>query len=116
MVIVSDMVVLSGVFIQFRTFQENIFAAATIGILPDQKVISTGPYALVRHPMYLGMALTALGAPLALGSYIAVPVFALFIPVLIYRLIHEERTLRRDLPGYAEYCERTGFRLVPWVW
>ena len=50
------------------------------------------------------------------GSHVAFPFFALFVPVLMYRLVHDERTLRRSLPGYAEYCERQRFRLVPWVW
>jgi protein-S-isoprenylcysteine O-methyltransferase Ste14 len=62
------------------------------------------------------MILTVLATPLALGSYVALPLFALLAPVMIYRLIHEERTLRRDLPGYSEYCDRTRFRLVPWLW
>lgn len=60
--------------------------------------------------------MTCIGAGPALGSFVALPVFALMIPVLIYRLIHEEKTLRRDLPGYSDYCERTLFRLVPLVW
>ncbi len=76
----------------------------------------TGPPLLVRHPMYSGMAVTALAAPLALGLYVALPLFVLLVLVLIYRLTHEERTLRRELPGYADYCERIHFRLVPWVW
>jgi protein-S-isoprenylcysteine O-methyltransferase Ste14 len=71
---------------------------------------------MIRHPMYTGMAVTVLAAPLALASFVAWPVFALLVPVLVYRLIHEEKTLLRDLPGYADYCERTRFRLVPWVW
>jgi protein-S-isoprenylcysteine O-methyltransferase Ste14 len=66
--------------------------------------------------MYTGMAVTALAIPLALGSYVTLPVFALMVPVLVYRLVHEGKTLRRNLPGYTEYCQRTRFRLVPWVW
>ena len=115
-VVAAQALVVAGYWLVFWVMKTNSFAGSTIQVEAEQTVIHGGPYALVRHPMYLGMALTALGAPLALGSYIAAPVFALFIPVLIYRLIHEERTLRRDLPGYAEYCERTEFRLVPWVW
>jgi protein-S-isoprenylcysteine O-methyltransferase Ste14 len=94
----------------------NSFAASTIQVEAEQKVVDGGPYALVRHPMYTGMAVTTLAAALALGSYVALPVVALMVPLLIDRLIHEERTLRRDLPGYGEYCERTRFRLVPWMW
>jgi protein-S-isoprenylcysteine O-methyltransferase Ste14 len=66
--------------------------------------------------MYFGMVLTAAGTPLALASYVALPIYALLVPVLVFRLIHEERLLRRDLPGYAEYCQQTRFRLVPWIW
>ena len=69
-----------------------------------------------KTPMYSGMAVTALGTPLALGSYLALPLFASLIPVLIYRLIHEEEFLHHALPGYAEYCEQTRFRLAPFVW
>jgi protein-S-isoprenylcysteine O-methyltransferase Ste14 len=70
----------------------------------------------VRHPMYSGMTLVILATPLALGSYVALPVFWLLVPTLAFRLIHEERILRQELPGYTEYCERTRFRLVPGVW
>lgn len=66
--------------------------------------------------MYFGMVVAMLAAPLALASYVTVPIFALLVPMLIFRLTHEEQTLRRDLPGYMDYCERTRFRLVPWVW
>ena len=116
LVVAGQAAVVAAYWLVFWVMKTNSFAGSTIRVEKEQKVIHGGPYALVRHPMYLGMAGMALGAPLALGSYIALPVFALLVPVLIYRLIHEEKTLRRDLPGYAEYCERTGFRLVPWVW
>ena len=88
----------------------------TIEVEAGQKVISSGPYALVRHPMYSGSLLIWLSAPLALGSYVAWPAFALLIPFYVYRLFNEERFLRRELPGYSEYCLRTRFRLVPYVW
>ena len=94
----------------------NTFAASTIQVESKQIVIDRGPYALVRHPKYTGMVVTVLAVPLALGSYVALPLFALLVPLLVYRLIHEERILRRDLAGYADYCERTRFRLVPRVW
>jgi protein-S-isoprenylcysteine O-methyltransferase Ste14 len=66
--------------------------------------------------MYSGFLLLILATPLALGSYVALPVFALLLPVLVYRLINEEKTLRRELAGYADYCQRTRFRLVPFVY
>jgi protein-S-isoprenylcysteine O-methyltransferase Ste14 len=100
----------------FWVMKTDSFAASVIQVEAEQRVIQTGPYALVRHPMYTGIAVTMLATPLALGSYVALPAFALIIPVLIYRLIHEEGMLRRDLQGYAEYCDRTPFRLIPRVW
>jgi len=116
LVVAGQAILMAGYWLVFWAMKTNSFAGSTIQVEKEQKVIHSGPYALVRHPMYFGMAVTVLGVPLALGSYVALPMFALLIPVLVYRLIHEERTLRRDLPGYVEYCERTGFRLVPWVW
>lgn len=116
LVLAAQGAVAAGYWLVFWVMKTNSFAASTIGVEAGQRVIDRGPYALVRHPMYTGMAITALAAPLALGSYVALPVFALIIPVLVYRLIHEERMLRENLPGYAEYCERTRFRLVPRVW
>ena len=74
------------------------------------------PYAVVRHPLYAGMLMWALGTPFALGSYVAVPLFALLVPLIVYRLVNEEKVLRRELAGYVEYCGRTRFRLVPGVW
>jgi protein-S-isoprenylcysteine O-methyltransferase Ste14 len=115
-VLAGEVLVIAGYWLVFWAMKTNTFAASTIQVEAGHRVIDSGPYAVVRHPMYTGMLMTALGAPFALGSYIAAPVFALIVPVLIYRLIHEERTLRRDLPGYAEYCERTRKRLVPFVW
>jgi protein-S-isoprenylcysteine O-methyltransferase Ste14 len=100
----------------FWVMKTNTFAGSTIRVEEKQRVIDIGPYAIVRHPMYLGMAMLALGMPIALASCVALPIFALIIPVLVYRLIHEERTLRRSLAGYEEYCQRLRFRLLPWVW
>jgi len=100
----------------FWVLKANSFAAATIRVEPDQKVISSGPYRIVRHPMYLGASVMFLFAPLALGSYFALPVFALLIPIIVFRLLNEEKVLRQELPGYAEYCLHTRFRLVPYLW
>ena len=116
LVVVAQMVVVLGYWMVFWVMKTNTFASSTIRVEMEQTVIDRGPYSMVRHPMYSGMAVTVLAAPLALGSYVAWPVFALLVPVLVYRLIHEEKTLLCDLPGYADYCERTRFRLVPWIW
>jgi len=112
----GQVLTVAGYCLVFWVMKTNTFASSTIQVETGQNVIDRGPYALVRHPMYLGMAMTVLGIPLALASYIAFPVFALLLPLLVYRLIHEERALRRDLPGYSEYCDRTRRRLVPWLW
>ena len=66
--------------------------------------------------MYLGASVMFLFAPLALGSYFALPVFALFIPIIVFRLLDDEEVLRQELPGYPEYCLQTRFRLVPFLW
>ena len=97
-------------------FKENTFSSATIELAPDQKVISTGPYALVRHPMYTGALVMLLGIPIALGSWWGLLVIAAMIPALIWRLIDEERFLARNLPGYVEYQDKTRYRLIPLVW
>ena len=116
MVLAAQAMVVIGYLIVYRTMKTNSFAASIIRVEEGQSVIDVGPYARVRHPMYLGMAIAELAAPFALGSYIAFPIFALLVPLLIYRLVHEERTLCRDLAGYSEYCGRKKFRLIPGVW
>jgi protein-S-isoprenylcysteine O-methyltransferase Ste14 len=93
----------------------NSFASSVIQVEAGQRVISTGPYRLVRHPMYSAISLLSLATPLALGSYLALPLFVLLIPLLVFRLLNEEKLLRQNLPGYTDYCSRTRFRLVPFV-
>jgi protein-S-isoprenylcysteine O-methyltransferase Ste14 len=112
----ADGIVLLGYLLIFLTFRENSYAGRTITVEKGQKVVSTGPYSVVRHPMYLGSMALYLATPIALGSLVSVPAFILFIPVLVLRILNEEQVLRRDLPGYAEYCGRTRHRLLPGVW
>jgi protein-S-isoprenylcysteine O-methyltransferase Ste14 len=116
LVLVGQAMAVAAYWLVFSVMKANSFAASTIRVEDEQRVIDSGPYAIVRHPMYSGMALMVLGTPLALGSCVALPVFALFIPLLIFRLTHEERFLRHALPGYAEYCNRIRFRLIPFLW
>jgi protein-S-isoprenylcysteine O-methyltransferase Ste14 len=108
--------VLAGIGLVIWTMKANSFAGRTITVEAGQKVATTGPYSVVRHPMYAGIVLFILATPLALGSYIAVPAFVLTVPVLAFRLLDEEKVLRQGLPGYEEYCQHTRFRLVPGVW
>lgn len=116
LVLTAQATVVGGYWLVFRVMKTNTFAGSTIQVESKRTVICSGPYAIVRHPMHSGMVVAMLAAPLALASYVTVPVFALLVPMPIFRLTHEEQTLRRDLPGYTDYCERTRFRLVPWVW
>jgi protein-S-isoprenylcysteine O-methyltransferase Ste14 len=82
----------------------------------DQRVIDTGPYAHVRHPMYAGVIWLFVGMPLALGSWWSLVLILPFVPVLLWRLLDEEKILQRDLPGYTAYMRRVRSRLVPFVW
>lgn len=107
---------LGGYLIVVWTLNVNRFAARTIRVEPGQQVISTGPYALVRHPMYSGSVVMLMSIPLVLGSFIGLFAFALLIPIYVFRLLNEEKVLRQELPGYPEYCQRTRFRLVPFLW
>ncbi len=100
----------------FFVFRKNSFASATIELAPDQKVISTGPYALVRHPMYTTALVMLLGIPIALGSMWGVLVIVAIMPALIWRLLDEEKFLAKNLPGYREYQTRVRYRLIPRVW
>jgi protein-S-isoprenylcysteine O-methyltransferase Ste14 len=90
----------------FFVFKENSYGASTIQIAEGQTVISTGPYALVRHPMYAGALVMLIGTPLALGSWWGLFTVLLILPVLIWRLLDEERFLRQNLAGYADYQTR----------
>jgi protein-S-isoprenylcysteine O-methyltransferase Ste14 len=116
MVITGDVLTILGFYIIFLVYKENTFASATIEVVGDQKLISTGPYAVVRHPMYAGGLLYLLGTPLALGSYWGLLALGAMMPFLIWRLFDEERFLVKNLPGYAEYEKKVRHRLVPFVW
>jgi protein-S-isoprenylcysteine O-methyltransferase Ste14 len=114
--LVGDLlIVLSFLFI-FWVLKFNSFAAANISVADDHQVIDTGPYAYVRHPMYAGALWLFIGMPLALGSWLTICLLPLILPVLIWRLLDEERILRRDLPGYPEYASRVRYRLIPYLW
>lgn len=112
----GDVLVVLGWLAIFFVFKENTFTSATIELAPDQKVISTGPYALVRHPMYAGALVMLLGIPIALGSWWGVLVTVAIMPVLIWRLFEEEKFLARNLAGYLEYQNKVRYRLIPLVW
>jgi protein-S-isoprenylcysteine O-methyltransferase Ste14 len=115
-VIFGDLVIVLGWAIVFRVFRENPFSSATIEVAADQRVITTGPYAVVRHPMYSGALLYLLAMPLALGSWWAAAALLLLAPALLWRLFDEEKFLANRLAGYSGYCGNVKHRLVPGVW
>ena len=115
-VVAGDVLIAIGFGLIALVYRENTFTSATIEVAENQQVISTGPYAVVRHPMYASGSLYLLGTPLALGSYWGFVPLAAMLPFLIWRLFDEERFLARNLPGYTEYQQRVRHRLVPFVW
>ena len=96
--------------------EANRFAASVLHVESGQTLAAAGPYRLVRHPMYLGMLLKWLAIAPALGSFVAWPACFLVIPVFVLRILNEEELLRRELPGYAQYCRQTPQRLIPFIW
>ncbi len=114
--VAADGIVLLGYLFVFEVFRENSYAGRTVQVDKGQKVVTTGLYSIIRHPMYLGQLALYLATPLALGSYIALIPFLFDIPIIVLRIRNEEEVLRRELPGYPEYCEKTRYRLVPLVW
>jgi protein-S-isoprenylcysteine O-methyltransferase Ste14 len=115
-VVTGDGLVALGMLIIFFVFRENTFTASTIQVAEDQKVISTGVYALVRHPMYVGGLIFIFGIPLALGSWWGLLTFIPVTIVIAWRLLDEERFLANNLSGYAEYRSKVKSRLIPFVW
>jgi len=115
-VILGDVIVALGFFIVFIVFKVNTFTSATIELASEQKVISTGPYAIVRHPMYSGALVMLLSTPIALGSWWGLIMFVPMTFVIVFRLLDEEKFLKRGLSGYQEYCEKVKYRLLPLIW
>ena len=113
--VIGDIFVALGLLIVFRVFKENTFTAATIDVGAGQRVISTGPYAIVRHPMYSGAIVMLLGVPVALGSWWGLLTIIPFVIVVIARLLNEEEFLAQNLHGYTTYCAKVRWRLVPGV-
>ncbi len=115
-VVLGDVLVVSGFFLFFLVFRENAFASSIVEVTTNQKVITTGPYSIVRHPLYVSGLIIMLGTPLALGSWWSLPIFIPFTLVIIWRLLDEEKFLSKNLQGYKEYCQRVHYRLIPFLW
>jgi protein-S-isoprenylcysteine O-methyltransferase Ste14 len=115
-VIAGDALVAIGFLIVFLVYRANTFTSATIEVAHDQRVVSTGPYAIVRHPMYAGALLLLVGLPIARGSWWALLAFPFMKIVIVVRLLDEERHLAAELPGYPEYRTKVRYRLAPHIW
>jgi protein-S-isoprenylcysteine O-methyltransferase Ste14 len=115
-VVTGDLLVACGFLAVFLVFRANTYASALVEVGAEQKLIDTGPYALVRHPMYAGALVLLAGIPLALGSLWGLLVMPPFIAVIAWRLLDEEAVLLQQLPGYPDYRARTRYRLIPFVW
>jgi protein-S-isoprenylcysteine O-methyltransferase Ste14 len=115
-VIVSDVMVLLGFAIVALTFRENSYASRIIEVEKGQKLITTGPYSVVRHPMYMGVLLSMLFTPLALGSYWGLVTFVPTAIIVALRTLNEEKLMMRMLHGYREYARKVKYRIVPFVW
>lgn len=116
LIIICDIIIFLSYLFVFYTFRENVYASRIIEIQKDHKVISSGPYSLIRHPMYSGIIPMYLAIPLALGSYYALIFIIPVIVVIVFRLLHEEKFLQKELPGYQEYMHKVKYRLIPGIW
>jgi protein-S-isoprenylcysteine O-methyltransferase Ste14 len=114
--LVGEGLVVLSFLVYYIVFRENSFAASSIQTFEGQKVILTGPYALVRHPKYVGDIFLIVGIPLALGSWWGLAFLVLIVPALAWRILDEEKLLKKDLPGYVEYTQKVRYRLVPYLW
>ncbi|MVX66859.1 isoprenylcysteine carboxylmethyltransferase family protein [Clostridium chromiireducens] len=116
LVIVSNILVFGSYIFIFFVFKENMYASTIIQVENEQHVITTGPYSIVRHPMYLGMVIMSLFISLALGPYFSLIFMVFIIPIIIYRIKNEEEILIKNLKGYKEYCLKIPYRLIPLIW
>jgi protein-S-isoprenylcysteine O-methyltransferase Ste14 len=115
-VVAGDILIALGFLVVFLVFRQNTFTSSIIEVAAEQRVIDSGPYAVVRHPMYVGGLVLVAGIPLALGSFVGLVTFPPFAAVIIWRLLDEEKFLVRHLAGYEAYREKTPYRLIPRVW
>jgi protein-S-isoprenylcysteine O-methyltransferase Ste14 len=114
--IIGDTLVAFSFYIFYLVSKVNTYAAANVRVEDGQKVISTGVYGFVRHPMYFAALFLLIGTPLALGSWWTLLLFPLCLTILVARILNEEKVLVRDLPGYVEYSRNVRYRLIPSVW
>lgn len=115
-VLLGNVLVALGLFIDLLTFRANSYGGSTIETVEGQPVISTGLYAIVRHPMYVGVLVMIVGVPLALDAWWGLAYLLIVVPVLMWRILDEEQLLQKELAGYTDYMQKVQYRLVPHLW
>ena len=116
LVIVGAVVFLIAYGLYAEVLRENTYLSRTIEVQENQKVIDTGMYGIVRHPMYFTTVLLFLSMPLVLGSVISFAVMLFYFPIIIKRILNEEEVLEKGLSGYREYKKKVKYRLIPFIW
>ena len=114
--LIATIVFLAAYGLYAEVLRENTYLSRTVEVQENQKVIDTGLYGLVRHPMYMATVFLFLAMPLVLGSVISFLIMLAYIPIITKRIRNEEQVLAEGLPGYREYMEKVKYRLVPFVW
>lgn len=115
-VIISSIIFIISYILYAEVLRENVYLSRTIEVTKNQKVIDTGLYGIVRHPMYLITIILFLSIPLILGSAIAFAIFLIYPAIIVKRIKHEEKILVKELPGYKEYQQKVKDRLIPFIW
>lgn len=116
MSIIAAILFLAAYALYAEVLRENTYLSRTVEVQEDQKVIDTGLYGIVRHPMYMVTVVLFLAMPLVLGSVIAFAITLFYIPIIVKRILNEEQVLERGLPGYTEYMTKVKYRLIPFLW
>ncbi len=114
--IIAAILFLAAYALYAEVLRENTYLSRTVEVQEDQKVIDTGLYGIVRHPMYMVTVVLFLAMPLVLGSVIAFVVMLFYIPIIVKRILNEEQVLEKGLPGYTEYMAKVKYRLIPFIW
>jgi len=114
--IAAAVLFLLGYLLYAEVLRENVWLSRTVEVQENQKVIDTGLYGIVRHPMYLSTVLMFLSMPLVLGSVISFVITLLYIPLIARRIRNEEQVMEAGLEGYAQYKEKVRYKVIPFVW
>lgn len=114
--VAAAIVFLAAYALYAEVLRENTYLSRTVEVQENQKVIDTGLYGVVRHPMYMATVLLFPAMPLVLGSVISFVIILLYIPIMVKRIRNEERVLAEGLPGYREYMKKVKYRLIPFIW